>query len=106
MSRYSVSPKARAELRGILKHIAGENRSASERMRDRFRETFALLAAHPLMGEQCFEFEHLIPGLRRFPVGNYIIYYTPTDKGIRVGHVVHGAMDQEALFRRWLLSGE
>jgi len=106
MSRYAVSRKAQSELRGILKDIARENRSAAQRMRDRLKEKFAMLASHPLMGEQCFEFEHLVPGIRRFPVGNYIIYYTPTDRGIRVGHVVHGAMDQEALFRRWLSSGE
>lgn len=102
MSRYAVSP----ELAGILKHIASDNRSAAQRLRDKFKERFALLASQPRMGEQCHEFEYLIPGLRRFPIGNYIIYYTPTDDGIRVGHVVHAAMDQEALFKRWLISGD
>jgi hypothetical protein len=37
---------------------------------------------------------------------NYVIYYTPTDRGVLIGHVVHGAMGRDVLFRQWFLSGE
>ena len=106
MKRYVVSPKARVDLREILKHIARDKRSAAVRMRDTFAEHFRLLGAQPFIGERCEEYEHLVPGLRVFPVGNYLLYYTPTEYGVRIGHVAHGAMDQESLFRRWLVSGE
>ena len=58
------------------------------------------------MAERCHEFEHVVPGLRRSVVGNYIIYYTPIEGGVCVGHVAHGRMDQEAFLREWVATDE
>ena len=33
-------------------------------------------------------------------------YYVPTTDGIDIGHIAHGAMDHDALMRRWLSSDE
>jgi len=107
MNRFIVSPSARDELDAIWDHIGIEHSSpdAADRLVDKFFDIFTLLAAQPLIGERCHRFDHLVPGLRQFSVGNYVIYYIPEDIGIRIGHIAHGAMDQEQLFRRWLSSG-
>lgn len=36
---------------------------------------------------------HLAPGLRLFPLGNYLIFYLPEPEGIQVIRVIHGARD-------------
>ena len=34
-----------------------------------------------------------MPGIRFFPVGNYLIFYRESAEGIQVIHVIHGARD-------------
>jgi toxin ParE1/3/4 len=43
--------------------------------------------------------EERLPGLRSFPAGRYLIFYTPTDGGITLDRVLHGARDVEAIFK-------
>lgn len=108
MSRLIVAPAARTDLDGIWDYIGIENANpdAADRLLATIHDTFRLLSTQPLMGEKCQEFDHLVSGLRHFPVGTYIIYYTPLDDGVCVGHVAHGMMDQDELFREWLASGD
>ncbi len=108
MSRFVVAPSARDELDAIWDHIGIQNSSpdAADGLIETFFEKFALLAAQPLIGERCHRFDQFVPGLRQFSVGNYVVYYVPDNAGIRVGHVAHGARDQERLFRYWLSAGE
>jgi toxin ParE1/3/4 len=40
----------------------------------------------------------LLPNLRSFPVGNYVIFYFPADDGIEVIRILHGARDIQQLF--------
>jgi len=37
-------------------------------------------------------------GLRRFPVGNYVLYYDPLPSGIRLQRVVHAARSVQNVF--------
>ena len=37
---------------------------------------------------------------------SYIVYYTPLEDGVRIGHIAHAMMDQEELIHRWLLSDD
>jgi toxin ParE1/3/4 len=41
----------------------------------------------PFMGQARFD---LAPGLRMFPVGNYLIFFRPIEGGIEVIRVLHG----------------
>jgi toxin ParE1/3/4 len=106
MSRYIVAPAARDDIDAIWDYIGieNENPAAADRVIDKMFEKFALIATQPLMAERCHEFEHLVPGLRRSVVDKYVIYYTPMEDGVRIGHIAHGMMDQDALFRHWLTS--
>lgn len=95
MSRYTLSPKAREDLKGIYKYIAADNLSAAEELRDSFFKSIQLLATQPLLGQAC---PNLRADLRAFTVGNYVIFYVPTRRGVEIERVLHGARDMESLF--------
>ena len=42
----------------------------------------------------------LMPNLRSFPVGRYLIFYRPIPDGIEVLRVLHGARNLRKIFRR------
>jgi toxin ParE1/3/4 len=62
---------------------------------DKLEQTCKALAKNPLMGTARDE---LLPNLRCFSVGNYVIYYRPVADGIDVVRVLHGARDESNLF--------
>jgi toxin ParE1/3/4 len=95
MSRYTVSPKAREDLKGIYRHVAQDSPSAAKRLRDALYESFRLLAKQPLLGQTC---PNLRRGLRAFTVMSYVIFYVTTEQGIQIERVLHGARDIESLF--------
>jgi toxin ParE1/3/4 len=54
-----------------------------------------MLARTPRMGRVRDE---LAPGLRSFPIGDYLIFYRNVPKGIAVVRVLSGYRDIESLF--------
>jgi len=48
----------------------------------------------PELGERVDQYQ---PGLRRFTVGNYVLFYHIIEGGIEVFRVFHGARDIERL---------
>lgn len=89
------SPLAREDLAEIKRHIARDKPLAAARfirsVRDRIRQT---IGAFPEFGQAC---EQLAPGLRRFPIGTYVVFYRVTER-VEIVRVLHGARDIEALF--------
>jgi toxin ParE1/3/4 len=80
-------PRAEADLIDIWRYIAQDSPANADRLLDRIRETLSRLAAVPFMGQARFD---LAPGLRMFPVGNYLIFFRPIEGGIDVIRVLHG----------------
>ena len=74
----------------IWGHIASEDPSAADQLLDRIDEVCTMLADQPHGGPSR---EDLAPGLRFYPVGNYLVFYTLRDDGITVARVIHGARD-------------
>ena len=72
----------------IWVHVARHDPAAADRLVDRFTSVIARLAGHPLMGRSA---EHLLPGLRSFPSGDYLIFYRAVDDGVCVVRIFHGA---------------
>ena len=72
MTPYTVSREARRDLDAIWYAIARHNLLAADRMLVRLFDVFLHLSRSPLAGESC---EELRPGLLRFCVGSYVIYY-------------------------------
>ena len=63
-------------------------RAAATRLISEFKKRFRLLASQPLMGERRPD---LAADLRSFSVGSYVILYRPTQGGIEIARVIHGA---------------
>jgi toxin ParE1/3/4 len=84
------SARAETDLIEIWTTIAGDDPAAADRLLDRIEQACVLLATHPHAGNQR---DDLAPGLRFYPVGNYLIFYVPRDDGIAVAKILHGARD-------------
>ena len=95
MAHFSVSSKARRDLIDIWKYIAKDSAQHADRWLAGIYEVFALLGAAPRIGKVSDE---IWPGTRRFPMGNYVIYYRITSRGIQILHVFHGKRRQRAAF--------
>jgi toxin ParE1/3/4 len=96
VSRYTLSPLARDDIKGICRYVAADNISASRRLRAILVDKFRLLAAQPLLGETR---DDLAENLRMLTAGNYLILYRPAGHGIEVSRVIHAARDIAVLWR-------
>jgi toxin ParE1/3/4 len=96
MARLIRTESAKADMSAIADYISVDNPLAAERWLDEINQTLALLAEYPHIGEQV---DHLAPGIRRFCVGNYLLFYRPLHDGIELRRILHGARRIEDLFR-------
>lgn len=92
--RYRLTRQAEADVLDIWMYVAAHSPEAADRLVERFTETFELLASQPRIGTKMDRFR---PGLRCFSVGAYAIFFTPTDDGVEVYRVLHGARNFENL---------
>lgn len=88
MSRYVFSPQAEQDLEEIQDHIAAHSPRAAARLIDAIERRCQRLAQMPMVGRDRSD---LRPGLRSVVVDKYLIFYRPTDDGIEVARVLHGA---------------
>jgi toxin ParE1/3/4 len=97
---HRVAPQAEAELDDIWYDLAKEGGSIeiADRLIDSITERFYLLACHPHIGRR--RDEDLRPGLRSFPVGEYVIIYRVEEEDVLILHVFRGSRDIEALLRQ------
>jgi toxin ParE1/3/4 len=95
MTRIIRTYTARDDLRQIWAYIAHDNMTAADQLIDEFERTLHLLARNPQMGQSVEEYR---AGLRRFTVGNYLLFYEPIEGGIRLVRVLHGARRMDDLF--------
>ena len=93
------TPQADSDLDNIWNYIA--SKSGSLDITNRFiasiTDRFFLLASHPNIGRG--RDEDLLPGLRSFPVGEYVIIYRIQDEDVLVLRVLRGSRNIQALFR-------
>ncbi len=87
MPRYSIAPDAQADLDDIWETIARDDVEAAGRVLSALRERFPRLADFPGLGRT----SGYAPDLRRFAVPPYVIFYRPSESGIEVVRVLHGA---------------
>jgi toxin ParE1/3/4 len=88
MAKIIRTLPARDDLLQIWLYVAEHDVGAADRLIDRIDRTVRLLARHPKLGESVPQYR---PELRRFTVGNYVIYYEPFESGVRLIRVLHGA---------------
>ncbi|HXT12124.1 MAG TPA: type II toxin-antitoxin system RelE/ParE family toxin [Candidatus Angelobacter sp.] len=95
MSRLRLSSQAVRDLDEIEEYISRDNPDAAARTVILIREKCSLLSEFPGIGRTRSE---LLPNLRGFPVGNYVIFYRSVHTGIEVVRILHGARDIRELF--------
>lgn len=91
------SPRAEIDLLEICDYIARDNPAAAERQLDRIEYACRVLAENPLAGPVRND---LAPGLRFYPVGNYLIFYEDRGDRLLIVRVLHGARDYRQEFKR------
>lgn len=95
---YRLAPQAEADLEDIAFYIFLESGSLeiADRLIESITERFDLLDTHPGAGRRR---DDLRPGIRAFPVGEYLLLYREEGKDVVIVRVVRGSRDVEALFR-------
>ncbi|WP_066380652.1 type II toxin-antitoxin system RelE/ParE family toxin [Anabaena sp. CA = ATCC 33047] len=88
-------PLAEADLLDIWNFIANDSFEKADRVLQKIDSQLKILASNPGMGRKR---DSLVPNLRSFPVGNYLIFYRPINQGIEVIRILHGARDIPSLF--------
>ncbi len=93
MSRVVLSEAARIDRREITAYTVERfGIGQARRLRDRFQAVLNSLAESPLIGRTNEELDPPGHTFRYFVVmKSFIIVYEPTDDGIRVARLVHGA---------------
>lgn len=90
------TPRARADLLDIWDYIAADSEPAADRVIERIARSFEMLAHQPFAGRDRPELP--FPNLRSLPVGNYVVFYVPSDEAITVIRVLEGHRDIVAAF--------
>jgi len=87
--------QAEADLDNIWYYIALDDPDAATRTVDAILARLRVLASFPGAGRQR---EELYPGLRSWPINDYVVFYTADESEIRVGRVLHGHRDVQSVF--------
>jgi toxin ParE1/3/4 len=95
MSKLRLSAHAKADLSDVWFYIAQDNSAAADAFIASLLGKMDLLAQSPRLGRRRDE---LRPGLRSFPVGNYVIFYRRADRGIEVVRVLSRFRDVASFF--------
>ena len=78
---FRLSPEAEADIAAIAEYVAEDNPAAAGRLVDRLLEQCRRLGEFPKLGASR---DDVRPGLRLFPVGNYLLLYRETPKARRL----------------------
>lgn len=92
------APEADFDLDDIWFYVFKNSRSieTADRLIDSITDRFFLLSSHPYLGRAR---DHDVrPGLRSFPVGQYVIIYRIENEDIVILRVLRGSRNIRALF--------
>jgi toxin ParE1/3/4 len=96
MPQYHIIDEARADLDAIWLYVAEHGGiETADRLIDAIIQWFPRLASTRGMG---IAREDFAPGLRSFPVGDYLVFYRRASGRIDIVHVLHGRRDLPRFF--------
>jgi len=98
--RFLFGRYVEGDLREIRDYIAKDSPDAALRVMVQFVAAFRLLAKRPHLGH--IREDLLVPGLRFWPVGPYLVIYLADKQPIEIVAVVHGARDIPNIVNRRL----
>jgi toxin ParE1/3/4 len=95
---HRLAPQVESDLDEIWYFVASEsgNPEIANRLVDSLTRRFLLLAAYPYVGRVRND---LRPGLRGFPVGQYVILYRIEGNDVLILHVLHSRRDLDGILR-------
>src|SRR5689334_17095160 len=93
---YRLAPQAEADLEDIAFYIflASGNLESADRVIQSIAERFDLLASYPYAGRAR---DDLRPGIRAFPVGDYVILYRIEGSDVAIVRIAHGSRHLDLL---------
>ncbi len=93
------APRVDSDLDGIWYYIAKESGSTetADRLTRSIIDRFYLLSENPYIGRR--RDDDLRPGLRSFPVGQYVIIYRVENEDVVILYVFHSSQDIDSFFR-------
>lgn len=91
MSRFVLTPAARADLTEIFDYISQDNPNAARRVLAELRGAMRKLAEMPEMGH--YRRDLADEPLRFWPVYSYLIIYRSEARPLQVVRILHGARD-------------
>jgi toxin ParE1/3/4 len=89
-------PLAEADLDEIWDYIVEDSPERASNFLRKLYAKMQTLATNPNIGRKR---NKLLPGLRSFPHGNYVIFYLPMENGIEIVRVLQGSRDIEQVFQ-------
>jgi toxin ParE1/3/4 len=95
MATVDFSTLATADLESIVIYVSDYNLTSAQKMVKELMKKFQLLAENPKLG---ISRDNYILGMRSFPYKDYVIYYFPTENGVEIYRVIHGARNIDDLF--------
>jgi toxin ParE1/3/4 len=99
MGRIKRTALAKDDLKGIGLYLAKESgsREVALRFLDVIARKCVLYSDGPELAEACPD---LGQDIRRFPIGNYVVFYRPIAEGIEILRVLHGSQDIPNVWRK------
>lgn len=96
---HRLAPEAAAALDEIWYELATASgrEDIADRVVDNITQRFSFLACYPQMGRKR---DDLRPGLRGFPVGDYVILYRIEGLDVLILHMLHGRRDITSVLQR------
>ena len=95
MPEILKSPRAKFDLAEIWDYIAENSETRADAFIEMIDQKLQIIAERPTIGRSRDE---LVPALRSFPVGRYVIFYRPIENGIDVVRVLHSARDLDTVW--------
>lgn len=99
--RLQRRPQALSDVEESAVYIGLDSPAMALRFIEAVEETLRFLVKNPEIGPARTFSRHELVGLRMFPVKGFdkhLIFYLPTEDGIEVVRILHGARDLGALF--------
>ena len=96
------SQKALHDLEDLVDFLRGRSVEVAQRFVEASDKTFRFLSENREVGQQCRFADPRLSGMRVWQIQgfrNHLVYFRPTDDGIEIIRLLHGARDMEAIFK-------
>lgn len=88
MNRYTLSPQATQDMEALVEFYGETHPDYGVRLVRELVTRFKLVARFPGLGSAADE---LLPGLRKSPIRDVIVYFRRSPSGTEIVRVMHGA---------------